>query len=273
MNNTISISRTGLLLRNLWVEQQRYIWIYICTNIILVGFVLGTNIVSRQFIIFTLGMIANLFITTNCLKWYLRNRALNYTLFPATNFEKFLAVLLSLIIGFAGYILFFMLLNTTYNFIFSQWLQPLQPVDETAWEYSLFPSFFALNPIKWVLTNSTKIYNEQLLYITGLIAGFLSLITLALIITPNSNKRATKHTLIAFGILLVLWTGIKASGEKAIINNPPSLPNNCAEYTGQTIVLDPPSPLPMEAIAYTTWGAALCLFIAAYYGTKEKEIY
>lgn len=265
--NTFSINRTGLLLRNLWIEQLHRVWIYLCTNIILIGlgFIYNTIIgpESAQLFIFLIGSVINQILCFILLIRYMEKHSFEYTLIPSTTFEKFLAILLSQLLVFMGYIILFLTLNTIYNVVFADFLQMQQPIDKQVWKYSISSSFFMLNPISWLWEQ----INTSTLKTFCIIQIFLT----TAIITQVGKKRNWQLRVLTIGILAIFITlaiGIKT---KISITNIPSYSEHIifrstSVFTQHLAVAPTPETM--------TLACSFCITIlgTAYFTLKEKEI-
>ena len=272
MKNIFNIKRFSLLLRNLWIEQQQYLWLYLCANIILIGFVaIGTSAISSQAIVFTIGTAITIFMVVMSIKWYMSKRSMDYALLPASGFEKLLTILISLIAGIIGYILLFMLLNTIYNLISFEQLKTIQPINQQDWEFSLFSSCFVLNPIKWVLVGMTQTYNQALTYAISVATFIFCAFTFMLASTSGSKKHKMKNTFLAL-IIVGAITAINHFSNKIITSDMYSLPDCIERSDIQVVINAAATPPPIETLTQLSWGAAILFLIAAYFGLKEKEI-
>ncbi len=265
--NTFSINRIGLLLRNLWIEQLRYIWIYLCANIILVGFGfiypdIEPNII-QQFIFLT-GLAINQMICFILLMRHMEKHSLEYILIPSTTFEKFSAILLSQLLVFIGYIILFLILNTTYNVAFADFLQMQQPIDKQVWSNSISSSFFVLNPISWlwkqISTSTLKtFYIIQFFTLTAVIAMKLG---------KKQNRQLRTLAIGIFTIFIILSIGIKT---KINITNTPS-PSEHIIFQDSIVYMHYLAETPSPETVILACCFCITILTAAYFTLKEKEI-
>ena len=264
--NTFSIQRVGWLLRNLWATQQRHLVSYLCFHVAFVGLVL-INLPANhiQQFVFLFGLFLNVALYFLALVHYMRNSSREYTLLPATTFEKFSAILLSQLIALTAFLALFILLNTTYNLLFANLLQIPQPTDPDIWRHSLLPSVYTLNPICW--------FGEQIKTLTGT-SYLLFLFIPTIIIALQSGKKDNRllQTFI-IGILIIAFLIPVGSTKETVQTTSTSID------TEHLLIQDATPSVCRAAESPTTDSLLLagcfCLtvLVAAYFALQEKEIY
>ena len=265
--NTFSIQRIGWLLRNLWATQQRHLVSYLCFHVVFIGLVL-INLPANhiQQVVFQFGLFLNVALYFLVLVHYMRNSSREYTLLPATTFEKFTAILLSQLIALTAYIALFILLNTTYNLLFANLLQMPQPTDPDTWRHSLLSTVYTLNPICW--------FGEQINSLTGtpyLLFLFIPTIIIALQ-SGKKDNRLLQTFIIGILIIIVLFPAGGRTQEKILITNTP--------IDTEHLLFQDATPIVCRTTEYFTTEPLLlagcfCLIVlvAAYFALQEKEIY
>ncbi len=264
--NTFSIQRIGWLLRNLWATQQRHLVSYLCFHVAFVGLVL-INLPANhiQQFIFQLGLFLNVALYFLVLVHYMRNSSREYTLLPATTFEKSSAILLSQLIALTAYIALFILLNTTYNLLFANLLQIPQPTDPDTWRHSLLSTVYTLNPICW--------FGEQINSLTGtpyLLFLFIPTIIIALQSGKKDNRLLQTFSI---GILVIAFLIPVGSTKETIQIASTSINTEHIQFENSTPIVcraaesSTTEPL-LLAVCF-----CLTVLVAAYFALQEKEIY